>query len=91
MVTRLCLAKSSPIRRKLPTIACCSQEKREKRCKVNQLCFKVLVLSNFGTTCKSKYFSAIEVFNLIVMSKSLPVEVNNSADNLIMSLICPLR
>ena len=48
-------------------------------------------LSNFSTTCKSKHFLAIEVFNLLVVSKSLPVELNNSADNLIMSNICPLR
>ena len=30
-------------------------------------------------------------FNLIVVSKSLPVDVNNSAGNLRMTYICPLR
>ena len=37
------------------------------------------------------YSSPVEALNLIVVSKSLSVEVNNSADNLAMSHICPLR
>ena len=64
---------------------------KEERCKANQLCIK----SNFSTTqyCLSKlmYSLPVEALNLTVVSKSLPVKVNNAADDLTVSLICPLR
>ena len=38
--------------------------------------------SDFGATCNSNYASPVEVLNLIVVSKSLPIEVSILANNL---------
>lgn len=37
------------------------------------------------------YSLPVEALNLTVVSKSLPVKVNNAADDLTVSLICPSR
>ena len=80
--------KTFSVRSKQSTLACWSREKREERCEAKHLC----VQSDFGTRCNYlKYSSPFEALNSIVVLKFLPVEVNNSADNLTMGHICQLR
>ena len=65
------------IRSKLPTAACWPGLGKKKRgnCEANLL----YVESDFGTTDKSfTVFFAVEALNLIVESKSQPVELDNS-------------
>ena len=75
------LGKISSIRSKLPTAACWSREKKRGNCEANLLSL-FYVESDFGTTepqtNHSQYFSPVEALNLIVDSKSQPVELDNS-------------
>ena len=73
------LAKIISIRSKLPTAACWSREKKRGNCEANLLYAE----SDFGTTDKSfTVFFAPEALNLIVVSNSYPVELDNSANEL---------
>ena len=65
------LRKNASIRSKLLTVACRPREEKRRRCEANLL----YVESEFGST--DKYSSPLEALNLIVESKSLPVELNN--------------
>ena len=70
------LAKNVSIRSKLPTAACWSREKIEGGVKKPALRGKRLRYHR--QLNHSQYSSPVEAFNLIVDSKSLPVELNNS-------------
>ena len=73
------LAKITSIRSKLPTAACWPWGKKRGNCEANLL----YVERNFGTMYKHlrqiiQCYSPIEALNLIVESKSQPVELDNS-------------
>jgi len=78
------LCKNVSIRSKLPTAACWSWEKREEGVKPN--CFMSKATS-VPQANHSRYSLPVEESNLIIESKSLPVEVNN----LTFELRLPLR
>ena len=69
------LGKNASIWSKLPTAACWSQEKREEG--VQPTCF-MLKATSVPQANHSQHSLPVEALNLIVESKSLPVEVNNS-------------
>jgi len=68
---------------KLPTAACWSREKREEG--VKPTCF-LSKATSVPQANNSQYSSPVEALNLIVESKSLPVEVNNSTIELHLSV-----
>jgi len=69
------LGKNASIWSKLPTAACWSREKREEG--VQPTCFMSKATS-VPQANHSQHSLPVEALNLIVESKSLPVEVNNS-------------
>ena len=69
------LGKNASIRSKLPTAACWSREEKRRRCEANLLYFEATLVPQ---TNHSQYSSPTGALNLIVESKSLPVELNNS-------------
>ena len=69
------LGKNASIWSKLLTAACWSQEKREEGVKPTCFTSKATLVPQVN---HSQYSLPIEVLNLIVESKSLPIEVNNS-------------
>ena len=64
------------IRSKLPTAACWSREKREEG--VKPTCRFMSKATSVPQANHSEYSSPVEALNLVVESKSLPVEVYNS-------------
>ena len=76
------LGKNASIRSKLPTAACWSREKREEGVKATYFMSKATLVPQAN---HSQYSSPVEALNLIVESKSLPVEVNNSTIELHLS------
>ena len=69
------LGKNAPIRSKLPTAAFRSREKSEEGVKPTYFMSKATSVPQAN---HSQYSSPVEALNLIVESKSLPAEVNNS-------------
>jgi len=69
------LGKNASIRSKVPTAACRSREKRAEG--VKPTCFMSKATS-VPQGNHSQYSSPVEALNLIMESKSPPVEVNNS-------------
>ena len=65
------LGKITSIRSKLPTAACWSQEEKRGNCEANLL----YVESDSPETNHSQKSSPVEALNLIVKSKSQPVEI----------------
>ena len=66
--------KITSIRSKLPTAVCLSRGKKRGNCEANLL----YVESDFGKTNHSQYSLPVEALNLVVESKSQPVELDNS-------------
>lgn len=73
------LGKNAFIRSKLPTAACRSREKREEGVKLTCFASKATSVPQAN---HSKYSSPIQALNLMVESKSLPVEANNLTNEL---------
>ena len=71
------LGKNASIRNKLPTAACWCREEKEEGVKLTCFMSKATLVPQ---TNHSQYYSSIEALNLIIESKSLPVEL----------IICPL-
>ena len=78
------LAKITSIRSKLPTAACWSREEKRGKREANLLMLKV---TSVPQTNHSQYSSPVGALNLIVDSKSQPVEL----DNLTIELHVPSR
>ena len=73
------LAKITSFRSKLPTAVCWSRGKKRGNCEANLLYVKSDSVSTTDTTDKSfTMFFAVEVLNLIVNSKSQPIDLDNS-------------
>ena len=72
------LAKITSIHSKLPTAACWSWEKREKNVKPTCFMSKATLVPQTPQRNHSQCFSPDEALNLIVESKSQPVELDTS-------------